>query len=71
MRDIKGGEEDDTYLEIICLFVVLPFFFFLKHPLTAFYLQRNIMYSAAVETQNCLLSCGIFSFCSLELLLRD
>lgn len=71
MRDIKGGEEDNTYLEIICLFVVLPFFFFLKHPLTAFYLQRNIMYSAAVETQNCLLSCGIFSFCSLELLMRD
>lgn len=30
MRDIKGGEEDDTYLEIICLFVVLPFFFFKK-----------------------------------------
>lgn len=32
MRDIKGGEEDDTYLEIICLFVVLPFFFKKKAP---------------------------------------
>lgn len=73
MREIKGGKEDNTYLEIIHLFVVLPFFFFffLKHPLTAFYLQRNIMYSAAVKTQDCLLSCGIFSFCSLELLMRD
>lgn len=79
MSEMEGGKEDSMYLEIIhviylflvCLLVCcFGFVFFLKQPLTVFYLQRNMMYLSTGGTQNCLLSCGIFSFCSLELLLR-
>lgn len=80
MREMEGGKEDSMHLEIIhviylitaCLLIFVVWFwgfFSFKTALKVLIAKKHDVFINS-RTQNCLLSCGIFSFCSLELLLR-
>lgn len=76
-RDMEGGKEDSMHLEIIhviylittCLLIFVVWVFSFKTTLKVLIAKKHDAFINS-RTQNCLLSCGIFSFCSLELLLR-